>query len=370
MRTISEVERGAVLVMVAVCMSLFFILLAVAMDIGYMHATKAELQHAADSAAMAGALDLAEPTPDPVGLAQDFGGYNAAAKVALTDLPAGDVTVGYMENPLDIHAEIDTASTEEPNSVEVITRREVGINGPLQLFLGPFTGLNEVDIATKGRAVWTRQVIFYPDEPPGGGEPVLSNLIPFSISKTYWEDPAKWTNNKYLYVEEGVVQGPGTYNDEPESDVYPIDTTAGNFGTVDIGNHNNAVPDIRDQIVYGVTATDFQESFPTGVPGAELNADTGISAGFEAALISIIGKPKMMLIHTLVTKQGNTSYYTIERQECVVIMAVNLHKNPKYLYIQKCDGCCQPGGSGGTGTPHFEPEIPPSDTLYMTGLTR
>ncbi|HQH73516.1 MAG TPA: hypothetical protein PK360_15690, partial [bacterium] len=183
-------------------------------------------------------------------------------------------------------------------------------------------------------------------------------------------DPAKWTNNKYLYVEEGVVQGPGTYNDEPESDVYPIDTTAGNFGTVDIGNHNNAVPDIRDQIVYGVTATDFQESFPTGVPGAELNADTGISAGFEAALISIIGKPKMMLIHTLVTKQGNTSYYTIERQECVVIMAVNLHKNPKYLYIQKCDGCCQPGGSGGTGTPHFEPEIPPSDTLYMTGLTR
>jgi len=367
--------------MVAVCMSLFFILLAVAMDIGYMHATKAELQHAADSAAMAGALDLAEPTPDPVGLAQDFGGYNAAAKVALTDLPAGDVTVGYMEDPLDIHAEIDTSGTYNPNSVEVTTRREVGINGPLELFLGPFTGLNEVNIATKGRAVYTRQVVILPDTPPGGGEGLVPNLIPFSISRDYWAELVDSATDNYTYSPAAVPHVIPGEDDIGEVDAYPADITAGNFGTVDIGNPNNSVPDIRDQITLGVTETDYEQSF--GVEGAywdqlnegqitdiPLEADTGISAGFEAALISIIGQPKIILVHEAAESVGNNTIYHITGMECVVILDVNLHQNPKYVYIQKCVDCCNPGLPGTGGTPHILPEMPPSDTLYMTGLTR
>ncbi|HPP02787.1 MAG TPA: pilus assembly protein TadG-related protein [bacterium] len=380
MRKKHEVESGAVLVLVAICMSLFFILLAVAIDIGYMHATKAELQHAADAAALAGAIELAEAAPDPVGRAQEYGGYNEAAKVALTEMPESDVIVGYMENPLDIHAEIDTESEDDPNSVEAVTRRTTDVNGPLQLFLGAFTGLDEVNIAAKGRAVYTRQVVMLPDSPPGGEEGSIPNLIPFSISRDYWEELKTSTVDNYNYVEFGNVQ-PGK-DGIGEVDAYPHDVTAGNFGTVDIGNPNNSVPDIRDQITGGVDESDYEQSFgkdgalwkalfeDKSIESIPLEADTGISAGFEAALKSIIGQPKVILVHEAAESVGNNTIYHITGMECIVIVDVNLHKNPKYVYIQMCDGCCNPGLPGTGGTTLFLPDMPPSDTLYMTGLTR
>ncbi len=390
MLTKSAGNEGAVLVLVAICMSLFFILLAIAVDIGFMHATKAELQHAADSAALAGASDLAEATPNPVGRAQEYAAYNQAAKVALTNLPNEDVTVGWMEHPFDIHEEIQTGTGHEPNSVEVTTRRAAGINGPLQLFLGAFTGLDEVNISTKGRAVWTRQISGFAPDAPSGGSGGLPNIIPFSVSTEEWDKINGPIDNTYVFDQytfdlnhtPPVFSGPDGFH---EIKMYPRDkkdSVPGNYGTVDIGNTNNAVPDIRRQILFGISAEDlaylggsFDLTDNTELDGFTpcecywLEADTGISAGFKDQLEAILGIPKTILVHNQLIGQGNNAKYRIVRFEKIVIVEVKMTGNPKYVRIQKVDKANADGGQG-EGTPIFNPDVPPSDTLYMTGLTR
>ncbi|NPU97453.1 MAG: hypothetical protein HPY51_09575 [Candidatus Omnitrophica bacterium] len=401
MRKKHEVESGAVLVLVAICMSLFFILLAVAIDIGYMHATKAELQHAADAAALAGAIELAEAAPDPVGRAQEYGGYNEAAKVALTEMPESDVIVGYMENPLDIHAEIDTESEDDPNSVEAVTRRTTDVNGPLQLFLGAFTGLDEVNIAAKGRAVYTRKIGgFMPDAPGGteGGGGGIPNVMPFAIHIDLWkkmlEGPVDGSKvfDDYSYDEKQPV-GPsrvveGKTDDKFEIKMYPNDkdeSSPGNYGTVDIGNPNNSVPDIRDQIRNGISEEDveyiggsldvvdnFELDGTTPCNCLWLEADPGISAGFKDALEDEIGVPKVILLFDdmLYDDGGNTSAYRIIGFGAVVILEVKMTGNPKYVRIQPTGEINLGGDSDHWGTPIFNPDSPESENMYMTGLTR
>ena len=60
MKNHREKQKGNVLVMVAVCLTLFFCFLALSVDIGWIMLTKSELQAAADSAALAGAAQLTD----------------------------------------------------------------------------------------------------------------------------------------------------------------------------------------------------------------------------------------------------------------------------------------------------------------------
>ncbi|HQH73940.1 MAG TPA: pilus assembly protein TadG-related protein, partial [bacterium] len=95
MKNHREKQKGNVLVMVAVCLTLFFCFLALSVDIGWIMLTKSELQAAADSAALAGAAQLTDEdvlkgTPnqsDDVASARDFSqtfsSINTAAKESI-----------------------------------------------------------------------------------------------------------------------------------------------------------------------------------------------------------------------------------------------------------------------------------------------
>lgn len=388
MRSKTDRNQGAVLVMVAVCMSLFFILLAIAIDIGYMHATKAELQHAADSAALAGAFDLAGETPDPVGLAQEYAGYNQAAKVSL-DVPSEDVTVGWMENPIDLHSEIETESGHDPNSVEVTTRRSSTVNGPLDLFLGAFTGLDSVNIATRARAVLERRIIGF-DAPEGGGEQTVS-LMPFSVLIDDWNDKIVNGNGEDTFTFTLVDDDSGTVTNGadtvPEIKMYPYphnqggNNPPGNFGTVDIGPGGNSTNDLVRQILHGISDEDLdaidgeldgegrlilsEEDEITHQRYILLEGDTGLSNAIKDALEKIIGHTRTILLHSEVQNPGNNAIFKIVGFERVVILEVHMTGNPKWVKVQ-------PNGDTGnsTGTGVFAPDAPVSGTLFMVGLTR
>ena len=60
-------RKGAVIVMVAVLMVVLLGCVALAVDIGYLYVARAELQRAADAAALAGAQALARASDTPVG---------------------------------------------------------------------------------------------------------------------------------------------------------------------------------------------------------------------------------------------------------------------------------------------------------------
>jgi hypothetical protein len=65
-----------------------------------------------------------------------------------------------------------------------------------------------------------------------------------------------------------------------------------------------------------------------------LNGDTGISAGIEASLQSIIGDIRAIPIFTQVSGPGNNANYTIVKFVGVRIMAVKLSGGPTQRYLR------------------------------------
>ena len=116
-------------------------------------------------------------------------------------------------------------------------------------------------------------------------------------------------------------------------------TGAGNFGTVDIGNKNNATPDLERQIRYGPNEQDLepyggtlQLDPKTGT--LELNGDTGISGGIKDALEEVVGLPKTIMLYDRITGPGNNTYYRIVGFVGITILDFDLTGKNKYITIQ------------------------------------
>lgn len=127
-------DRGAVAVIVALFMSIFLLLLAFTVDFGRAYATKAQLQSAADSAALAAARDLplasgscaTNPSATACQVALDYALANGA--------PAG---------------EVDVESPYGGNGRSIA----VEVTQTVPYFLGPLFGLPEQTITARAAAV-------------------------------------------------------------------------------------------------------------------------------------------------------------------------------------------------------------------------
>jgi Flp pilus assembly protein TadG len=128
----------------------------------------------------------------------------------------------------------------------------------------------------------------------------------------------------------------------PEVNIYPDANSAmpsGNRGTVDIGSPNNSTADLKRQIQHGINGSDLNW-FPNGELRFNdqgilfLNGDTGISAGIESALKSIIGHVRAIPIFIEVSGSGNNAQFTITRFVGVRIMAVKLTGGPSQRYLR------------------------------------
>ena len=150
--------------------------------------------------------------------------------------------------------------------------------------------------------------------------------------------------------------------------------TPGNFGTVDIGRHNNSTADISRQILNGPNQADFDAMGGSVAipPGGTLwlQGDTGISAGFKDELAAIRGQTRLIPIYNTTsdehpTRQGNNTRYPIKMFVGVTILDVRLTGGNKQLTIQP-EYCVEPtavpGASGGSMSTQF--------VLRPLGLTR
>ena len=116
-------------------------------------------------------------------------------------------------------------------------------------------------------------------------------------------------------------------------------TGAGNFGTVDIGNNNNSVPDLRRQIRYGPNADDLAPyggklELDPQTETIELNGDTGVSAGIKDAIADVVGKPKTIMLYDKITGNGNNTYYRIVGFVGITILDFDFTGSDKYVKIQ------------------------------------
>jgi Flp pilus assembly protein TadG len=267
-----KTRRAAIAPLAAILMTMMVGMLAFSIDIGYICSVEAELQDAADAAALAGAqqmqnafvsyyapgqtqqqqifLQVTTNTSNPaspIPTAQKYASYNRAGGVYI-QVPTTDISFSYYDgtNPF-VPASFPNYF---PNTITVTTRRDNIANGPLKLFFAPIFGINTQNLSATASAtiyagdVSSLQVI------PG----VSAQILPVALDVNVWTN---FANGNWLspYLMGSVTTGP---NGNPQLQVYPNGTnTPGNFGLLDLGPPATNSPAFRAWIDSGATPNDI-----------------------------------------------------------------------------------------------------------------
>jgi hypothetical protein len=338
-------RRGSVLVFSLLMMVVAFVVLAFAVDAGYLYLVSTQLQRAADSAALAAASELvndaslngdnpAQALADARDAARQLAAHNAVCRTA-PELADQDIVIGRLVDPSDLPTGIDPQSTDRFNTAWVRVRRTAEQNGPVQLFFARALGINTGIRQAEATAVFVDNFSGV-GLPPSGGN---LGMLPITLDKQTWEDLLagigednwRWSDGEITWGSDGIL----------EANLFPQGAnTPGNRGTVDIGNNNNSTRDIARQILQGLTAEDLAPYGGTLQLDENgellLNGDTGISAGVKDELQAIKGQPRIIPIFRDVSGPGNNAWYTIVGFAGVRIMDVKLtgSMNSKRVIIQ------------------------------------
>jgi Flp pilus assembly protein TadG len=350
-------RRGKVIVLMAALTPVMVGMTALAVDTAALAAAKAQLQTAADSAALAGAMQLATDrrvqnptslTPE-IQLAQSKAaaliGQNAilgrAPTLSYTSGTAkgADVVVGYL-------ATTDTASSgpnasASPslyNSVQVFARRDSGHGGAVPSFFGGLFQPRNRSLSVSSTA--TVQNYAVAGHTTSGS--ANAHLLPIVLSQSnYNAMMAGATSDEYAYNTATGAVAAGS-DGVKESLLYPIRTGSGNWGTIKVGVSNNSTATLSSQIRYGITPAQLA-TFPNSTikldstqspPSITFSGNPGISSGIKDDLTSIIGQPVTVPIYDQTGGNGNNAWYRVIAFATVRIVYVNFQGNPKYVVVQ------------------------------------
>jgi len=174
-------QRGAIAIFVSIAVLTLTSFAALAVDIGYILATKNELQNIADAAALAAAGKLGDIiSDDPYDNSNDCSDESsdcaairgAAQAVALNNWAGGKD--GITINGSDI--EVGTWNWESgdfiteagsPNAAKTTARMDTSANGPVTTFFAKLFGINSVDVQAMAIAALHVEIISIPG---GGGQ--------------------------------------------------------------------------------------------------------------------------------------------------------------------------------------------------------
>lgn len=349
----SSLRRGNILVLSAAAIVAILGFTAFAVDIGYISLTKAQLQSASDSSALAAAYELApglgmvsQPTQSQL----ESTSRQAAVSVASAN-PAGEYNSVFVNSTADVAFGRRTWNsatgtwqeswgTQPYNMVRVSAVRGRGLindpDSPLPLFFAPVLGQDTANVSVNSTAALITGVGFE----LSGSSSHTCPLLPIAYDEPSWNNlMAGVGNDNYSYNPSTGLVSAGS-DGVKEIDLYPYGNqslTPGNRGTVDIGSCNNSTADLSRQIRYGVNASDLAHiggSVRTDAGYVSLNGDTGLSAGIKDDLTSIIGKPRAIPIFSAVSGPGNNAMYTIVKFVGIRIMYVKLTGGSKTVVAQ------------------------------------
>jgi hypothetical protein len=335
-------RRGVTFAFVAVTIIVLLGMASLTVDVGMMYRARAEAQSSADAAALAGASQLFDHDrlagspmmTDEIAAARAAASQYAAANAIVNASPdvdaSGDVLVGRLDTPWDPNEPMSYADPSRFNTVRTLVRRDAELNGPIDLFFAGIFGQTSKDVQAEAFAIMRSDIAGFDPSVEAGN----SSVLPLALSINAWNNLLNGTftsGDDYTHNadSETVSNGADGIN---ELNLYPGggvgQLPAGNFGTLDIGGADNSSDDIKRQILDGLSPqdiTDLGKDFVLGSDGTlPLNGDTGISAGFEAELKAIIGKPRIIPLFSTVTGPGNNSTFTIVGFAGIVILDVKL----------------------------------------------
>lgn len=351
MKKVIHPRQGGIVPLSGLLMVVLVVAAVFAAEIGRIGIIQSELQRAADAGALAACWELAEKFQEEEELdvaansarlaAQDFVASNGVRGIApeldtnsLNEL-AGDIVLGHFDGFGNASADLTPLVAENTNAVKVRVHKDATRNGETNLILGRWLGVAGFGTSATATAAWVREIRGFqtpadPDENLG--------ILPFAVKVTSWNA---------LLAGSGVdnwTWDPQTKSVTPGADgvlelnIYPINATPGNFGTVDVGSPNNSTQDIKRQINEGVSAEDLSYMGGKIELGADgtllLNGDTGISASIGNELVKVLGKPRTIFLYTTVSGNGNNAYFTIVKFVGIRVMEVKLTGNPKRILVQ------------------------------------
>ncbi len=344
-------------------------MLAFAIDLGYIWRADAELQTAADSAALAGASQLFSYAvqANQSGLsatqrgllqsaaiqqvrtrARTFVGYHTAGGVPLV-VNDSDITIGYIADPTVPPSQsggtwLAGATDPFPNSVQVVVRRDQSVStGPLGLFFGRTIGTptSERSAASVASLRGTNVTGFV-----GTGSrmlPIAMSIGTLNALLGSASPPAGVVlqdNYTVTLPAAGGAVPPSNVtaggDGVSEASIFPATTTPGNFGMLSLHSGKESSASVYDQwITSGPTAADLATFGPSGLQaGMTLSGGPGLKASEDSPLKSIIGVPHVMPVYDTYAGSGaNTTYHIVSFVGATVV-AVDLKGGSKYVQIQ------------------------------------
>jgi hypothetical protein len=369
---------------------------ALAVDTAMVAVARSQLSTAADSAALAGAMQLATEnrvrgaTTIPAELtaannqsiafaqANNVLGAAPVLSTNLTNATTGQIVVGYID-PTNSSSTLNSAAGFAPlfNSVQVQLIRDSNHGGLVPTVFAQLMGFNGSDVTVTSTA--TAQGYSVSGFKANGS--FNASLLPIVLDMTTWLGMMP-TSFQFRYMG-GILSGTGpttgtdqyTYNVSTntvtsgsdgiyESQLYPVASgSPGNWGTIKVGVSNNSTSVLNSQILNGITPAQLA-TFPNSTialdatqtpPSITFSGNPGISAGIKSSLTEIIGRPVVVPIYDTNGGNGSNAWYRVVAFQPARILSVNFQGNPKYVIIQPCltndptatSGSAQSWSSGG-----------------------
>ncbi len=370
-------RRGQITAAVALSVVTLISFGALAVDVGMLYSTKAELQRAADATALAGAWDLVlderrlqgndgvsqaviDSRTRAVQIASNNSVLNRGLQVDRNDGNAvhGDLLYGWLAEPANHSMDLQPVIDTRTNAIRAMARRDETRNGPVPLMLARIFGQTTSHLSAGAVAAYEGGVVGYrvTENTPN------AELLPFALRIDSCNDlisGAVTIGDNYAY---DPVTGKVTPGQDgiPEINLFPGAGSGqlppGNFGTVNIGTDNNSTNTLRRQILHGISAEDLAfhggelRIGPDGV--LWLGGNTGLSAAMKDPLEQIVGQARSLPLFNHVSGPGNNALFSIVKFEGVRIVDVKLTgaMNLKYLIIQPAIVVDETGITDNSGT--------------------
>lgn len=287
-------RKGAVTVLVIALMIIMLIVAVFAVDYGYILVVRADLQRAADNAALAAVQDL---VPDPFGN-QDLPKANQTVADYTVDnlddeefqVLAQDIETGRVDRE-SIYEEVSLHQSGVHDAVRVKLRRDDVGNSSVTLYFAKMLGIQNANVSASATAILQNGRYLHPG----------TDVLPIGIPIETW--------NQHNFGDVWTIYGNGRLIDQFGNEV------PGNWGTLDIGAGSNATSAIADQILNGLRQEDLDHLHDAGkIPSNEmidseaamwLSGDTGLSSGIKDAVRSSHGATKLIPIFSQLNDKAN-----------------------------------------------------------------
>ena len=338
---------------------------SLSIDVGILYSTKADLQDAADAAALAGvsayttdamwAIRTESQSADPALVeyyvqqeASALTAYNGSYGSVTTEFASGDILMGWIDvsSPTS-EIQLNVLPTTF-NAVQVTARRTSdSANGPIEFLFARVLGHATSDLSVRAVAVLDDRFSGYDTGAPG---PVM---WPLSMDVGEYQRRLVSSGDVFSF-DEGSGAVIANSDGVREVNLYPSGQTPGNFGLLNIGIGSQSAAELAEQMTNGVTPGQFETETGSseltffddaGNPTTyQVSGDPGLKVNLEDEMLAHVGEVVSIFIHDNASGSGSNTVYNIVGMRWGRVMHVDLSGGPSNQGVW-----IQPVSFSGTG---------------------